>query len=626
MIGRWTFTQKISSMPIVAAVGFLLILVVAQILGSRSSRQLQLIDQGYSPSLELSRDLNGMLTDIQRKLQDAVMEEDPDALTEADALESAFLARLEASRDNPVLDAADLDDLARELEAYYAASRRASEQMIAGQAGEGLAASLQTMADQYNAISSRLESNVMRDEAAIANALASARNRQQIASRTTLGIAFLFLLSLSLMTIWIVRDLRRVLTSVREVSLGFDRIAAGDFTTKVPEIAHDDIGDLCRQMNVMMDTIGTLIGELLSSSSSVAKAADELSEAFAQMSLGAQQQSGSTEQTSATMVDIASKIDQVASASQELASNVDETAASIQEMGTASQHVAKNASTLLASVDETAAKIKEMTSSIQSVAGRAQVVDEVSQEAARTVEEGGSQLAQVIAGIGSSSADIGKIVRLIEDIADQTNLLALNAAIEAARAGDAGRGFAVVAEEIGRLAERSVDSTREITKVVESVQHDTGQAVELTDAILKKIIDAVNESSALVGEVRHATQEHSESAAQVLATTNQMQDVTKQLAIAAREQSEGAKEITQAVEVMNEMTRQVAEGTDQQKSSGSEVVQAIEQIAVVAQQNLSDTNRLTTTTKTLVAESVKLEKLSLAFKVEKPSRNGDSEQ
>jgi methyl-accepting chemotaxis protein len=626
MIGRRTFTQKISSLPMVAAVGFLLILVVAQILGSRTSRQLQLIDQGYSPSLELSRDLNGMLTDIQRKLQDAVMEEDPDALTEADALESAFLAHLEASRDNPVLDAADLDDLARELETYYAASRRASEQMIAGQTGEGVAASVQTMADQYNAMSSRLESNVIRDETAIKDALASARNRQRIASGTTLLIAFVFLLMLSLMTVWIVRDLRRVLTSVREVSSGFDRIGAGDFTTKVPEIAHDDIGDLCRQMNVMMDTIGTLIGDLLSSSSSVAKAADELSEAFAQMSLGAQQQSGSTERTSSTMVDIASKIDQVAVASQELASNVDETAASIQEMGTASQHVAKNAATLLTSVDETAVKIKDMTSSIQSVAGRAQVVDEVSQEAARTVEEGGGQLSQVIAGIGSSSADIGKIVRLIEDIADQTNLLALNAAIEAARAGDAGRGFAVVAEEIGRLAERSVDSTREITKVVESVQRDTGQAVELTESILKKIIDAVNESSALVGEVRHATQEHSDSAAQVLATTNQMQDVTKQLAIAAKEQSDGAKEITQAVEVMNEMTRQVATGTDQQKRSGSEVVQAIEQIAVVAQQNLSDTNRLITTTEALVAESVKLEKLSLAFKVEKPSRNGDSEQ
>jgi len=84
---------------------------------------------------------------------------------------------------------------------------------------------------------------------------------------------------------------------------------------------------------------------------------------------------------------------------------------------------------------------------------------------------------QKIEELGKSSDQIGKIIKVINEIANQTNLLALNAAIEAARAGEQGRGFAVVAGEVRRLAERTTAATREIAQMVESVQADTRHAV-----------------------------------------------------------------------------------------------------------------------------------------------------
>ncbi len=99
-------------------------------------------------------------------------------------------------------------------------------------------------------------------------------------------------------------------------------------------------------------------------------------------------------------------------------------------------------------------------------------------EGMKTISDTMENTARVITGLGKRSQEIGKILEVIEEIADQTNLLALNAAIEAARAGEAGRGFAVVADEVRKLAERSVEATKEIGEVMRQVQQETTDAVE----------------------------------------------------------------------------------------------------------------------------------------------------
>jgi methyl-accepting chemotaxis protein len=393
-----------------------------------------------------------------------------------------------------------------------------------------------------------------------------------------------------------------------------DRLAQGNLS--LPELdtkRQDELGHLSKRLIASIEAQRHLIAEIKQSSNQVATSADEISASSVQIAKGAENQSSATDETSSTMVEMAAQIDQVAKSAQSLAANVDETSSSIQEMGASVEQVAKNADTLLASVEETSSTIDQMTASIRAVANKVKVVDDASKSATRVAQEGGSELSNVINGIGTSSKDIGKIVRIIEEIADQTNLLALNAAIEAARAGDAGKGFAVVAEEVKRLAERSMNSTREISNFVQAVQRDVGQAVDLTKDVLKQIVESVGNSSVLVAEVYTAAQEQSNGAAQILRTSTNMQNVTRQLTTAAKEQANGAREIMKAVETMNRQTQQVADATSEQKKGGDMVVRAVEQIAHVSQQNLTATEQLSKATLGLAKEAERMQRLADQF-------------
>ena len=406
---------------------------------------------------------------------------------------------------------------------------------------------------------------------------------------------------------------QRMIAYLRQAAEILERMAQGDLRVKVEPKSHQDV--MNNAMSNMVDNLRQIIADLKQASGQVASSADEISASSVQINKGAENQFSSTEETSSTMVEMASQIDSVAKSAQTLASNVDETSASIQEMGATIEQSAKSADNLLASVDETSATIEQMTTSIKAVANKVKGVDDVSRQAAETANKGGDELSKVIDGIGNSSKDIGKIVKVIEEIADQTNLLALNAAIEAARAGDAGKGFAVVAEEVKRLAERAMNSTKEISSFVQSVQKDTDQAVELTGKVLAQIVDSVSKTSLVVGEVYTATQEQANGATQILKTANNMQHVTREIATAAKEQSNGTKEIMKAVEAMNRMTQQVADATVEQKKGGDMVVQAMEQISQVAQQNLSATEQLSKATVNLAKEAERLQKLSERFSV-----------
>jgi methyl-accepting chemotaxis protein len=152
LLRNLSFRWKLLSLPALAAVGFLLMLLTVLATGSRSAGRLKLIEAGYVPSLELSRDLEETLQLIQRGMQDAVAAANLDFASGTDPLRDTFLKKVAAIRDNPVSDRDEAAQLEAAFRTYYVTASDTTRRMILRTGGEDLTASLEKMRSQYNQI------------------------------------------------------------------------------------------------------------------------------------------------------------------------------------------------------------------------------------------------------------------------------------------------------------------------------------------------------------------------------------------------------------------------------------------------------------------------------------------
>ncbi|KJJ85349.1 methyl-accepting chemotaxis sensory transducer [Candidatus Omnitrophus magneticus] len=215
------------------------------------------------------------------------------------------------------------------------------------------------------------------------------------------------------------------------------------------------------------------------------------------------------------------------------------------EILAAAQQQAAGAREQSSAVSETTSAAKELSMTSEQVGENIKKVAQAATHAMsgmKNIKESIGKTNKLISSLGEKSEKIGKITELIDDVADQTNLLAVNASIEAARAGEQGKGFSVVADEIRKLADSSAKSTKDITSLVEIIQH------EISNSIM-----AMEQSVVSVDEEVRLAEETAER--------------SKEIAMSASQQITGAKQIAEAMANIDETMKQIAVGAQQSQTA-----------------------------------------------------------
>ena len=248
----------------------------------------------------------------------------------------------------------------------------------------------------------------------------------------------------------------------------------------------------------------------------------------------------------------------LAAISDSLQHGADHTASSASQLTAASRSLATGCSEQGASVTETSASLEEISAMIRATADNATKAKEFANQARAAAQHGQRTMTEMTVAMNSietSSLDISKIVKNIDEIAFQTNILALNAAVEAARAGEAGAGFAVVADEVRSLAQRSAAAAKETADKIEaaiaSTQRGSKSCANVGES-LEQIVGKVTEADVLVAEIASAAKEQAQGIRQVGVAMTQMDKVTQGNASSAEQTSSAAEELNNQARLLQE--------------------------------------------------------------------------
>jgi methyl-accepting chemotaxis protein len=238
-------------------------------------------------------------------------------------------------------------------------------------------------------------------------------------------------------------------------------------------------------------------------------------------------------------------------------------ASAASQLSSTSQTLAEGASEQAASLEETSASLEELSSMTQRNAENSQRANDLSKQARSAAETGAADMQAMSAAMSAmktSSDDIAKIIKTIDEIAFQTNILALNAAVEAARAGEAGMGFAVVADEVRNLSQRCAQAAQETAAKIEGAITRTSQGTDLcakVSQVLGEILTRARQVDELASEVAGASREQSQGFTQINIGVGQMDKVTQGNAATAEESAAAAEQLNAQSKAMRHSVREL---------------------------------------------------------------------
>jgi methyl-accepting chemotaxis protein len=298
--------------------------------------------------------------------------------------------------------------------------------------------------------------------------------------------------------------IRSIVIPLKALMQAAEFVAAADLSHTVKAISNDEIGDLATSFSDMITGLRAIVAKLQEATGQITSAGNEILAASQQQASAAREQSSAVTETTA--------------AAKELSATSESVGESIKKVAQVAAHAMAGMSKIKESIDKTNGMLNSL---------------------------------------GEKSQKIGKITELIDDVADQTNLLAVNASIEAARAGEQGRGFTVVADEIRKLADSTAKSTKDITSLIELIQHEMSNAIMSMETSIQNVDE----------EARLAQQ-----------TTEK----SKEIAMTTHQQISGAKQISEAMMNIDETMKQVAAGAQQSQVSVKQLTALAGELKAIA--------------------------------------------
>ena len=281
------------------------------------------------------------------------------------------------------------------------------------------------------------------------------------------------------------------------------KVANGDLTHTLPTDGHDEISRMAGHFNLMVANLKLVLTHITDIALQINDHGLEVRKISLTQSTGAQEQSQAVSTTS--------------SAASQLSHSSEQIGQHIQTISQKANHVLDGMNTIKTLSDQTN---------------------------------------QILTSLSDKSRQIGKITELIDDVADQTNLLAVNASIEAARAGEQGRGFTVVADQISKLADSTAKSTKDITALVEMIQHEMGNATL-----------AMEESLTSVEEEIKLAQDSADTSLEIAMQANQQISGSQQIAEAMKGIDHTMQNITTSAESSTQAAAELTSLADQLKQS-----------------------------------------------------------
>ncbi len=327
----------------------------------------------------------------------------------------------------------------------------------------------------------------------------------------------------------IVNRLTEVDTLMKNIAQG-----DGDLTTRLNISGGDEVARLAKTFNQIIEKIHSTIVKVSGATTTLASAANEMSEANGSTLDAIKRQQREAEQVASAMNQMSSTVREVA----ENAASAAEAARSADQEVVIGNRI----------VSESVTAIEQLAENVVSAR-------------------------EVIMKLENDSENIGTVLVVIKEIAEQTNLLALNAAIEAARAGEQGRGFAVVADEVRTLAQRTQQSTREIQQIIETLQEGAENAVKVMEQGDKQAQNSVKHSIAA-----------GESLQSITAMIGTINDMNVQIVTATEQQSMVAEEVNRNINNINQAAHDTAEEAQNISGSNTRLIKMVHDLEVIVDQ------------------------------------------